>query len=99
MGVSMPAARRANPLQDMLSSCSKRQIAAAAFASGITAQRLEHAAIGRTTLDPVETQKVMNFLLRGVYMHKSDREGRADGRANLSGSETAARARRPAKVG
>ena len=73
------AVKRGCPLQEMLAASSKRQIAAAAFATGVPAHRLTRYAIGATTLSPEEAQSVGNFLLRGKYFIKGGaRDGKAE---------------------
>jgi hypothetical protein len=65
--------RRGSPLSELLAAASSRQIAAAAFATGMSVQKLERYARGAGGLDVVETQRVAEFLLRGSYMVKRGR--------------------------
>jgi hypothetical protein len=67
------AVKRGCSLQEMLAASSKRQIAAAAFATGVPAHRLTRYAIGATALNPEEAQSVASFLLRGSFMIKRER--------------------------
>jgi hypothetical protein len=71
--------RRGSPLAEMLAAASSRQIAAAAFATGISAAKLERYAQGRG-LDAVELQKVAEFFLRGAYFIKTARRNLGPGR-------------------
>jgi hypothetical protein len=74
MGVTMPSAallRRGAMLQEMLASANSRQLAAAAFATGLSTQRLRRYAQGASWLDAAEIQRVAEFLLRGRYFVKS----------------------------
>jgi hypothetical protein len=89
--------RRGNPLQEMLAASSKRQIAAAAFVTGVPAHRLTRYAIGATTLTAEETQSVANFLLRGKFMVKRERDDA--GRTSMPLRAEARASRRPASFG
>lgn len=62
--------RSINPFQEMLASANARQISAAAFATGLSTQKLERYARGAGGLDAVEVQKVAEFFLRGRYFVK-----------------------------
>ena len=72
--------RSVNPLQEMLAAASNRQIAAAAFATGLSVAKLELYARGGGGLDAVEAQKVAEFFLRGAYFIKSNRRKTGSGR-------------------
>jgi hypothetical protein len=73
----------------MLAAANARQLAAAAFATGLSTQRLKHYASGAGGLDAMEVQKLADFLLKNAYMIKSgERDGAAIG---VSGAERSRR--------
>ncbi len=62
--------RRNNPVQELLGACSKRQLSAVGFATGVAGHRLARVAAGATTLTTEESQAVLSFLLKGAYLIK-----------------------------
>jgi hypothetical protein len=77
MGVMMQSTirpRRANDaLRELLAAANSRQLSAAAFATGLSVQKLELYASGAASLDGVEAQRVAEFFLRGAFFIKASR--------------------------
>jgi hypothetical protein len=65
--------RRSNDaLRELLAAANSRQLSAAAFATGLSVQKLEYAS-GAASLDGVEAQRVAEFFLRGAFFIKASR--------------------------